>query len=87
MCLGRQRTPDPTPMAQPAPTMARINPTKQSELPTKKDLVDPDDIQGVEYGTTRKKQTPAAGKKPGTSALRIPLSNTAQGAGSGGVNV
>ena len=86
MCI-RSRNYEPTPLPQPPPTMARINPTKESELPTSKDVVDKDDVQGVEYGTNKKKETLAAGRKPGTSALRIPLSNTAQGAGTGGVNV
>ena len=89
MCIFRAPSPPPpTPMPTPPPTMSRTNPTQASPLPTKKELVDPDEISGVEYGTTRKKQTPAAGKKKGTAALRIPLNTGTQGgAGTGGMNV
>ena len=83
MCLFRApKMPDPAPMPTPPPTLARTNPGAAAPLPTKKELVDPDEIQGVEYGGDSKKQTPADGKKTGTKALRIPL-NTG-GAGGGG---
>ena len=89
MCIFRAPSPPPpAPMPTPPPTMSRTNPGQASQLPTKKELVDPDEISGVEYGTTRKKQTPAAGKKTGTAALRIPLNTGQAGGGStGGLNV
>ena len=88
MCIFRgPSAPPPAPMPTPPPTMSRQNPRQASQLPTKKELVDPDDISGVEYGTSRKKQTPAAGKKTGTAALRIPLSGSQAGSGTGGMNV
>jgi hypothetical protein len=68
--------------------MSRDNASlKSQQLPTKKELVDPDEIAGVEYGTTRKKQTPAAGKKVGTKALRIPLNTGGTGGAGGTPNV
>ena len=81
---------DPTPMHTAPPVMSR-NPDLQrvSRLPTKKKLVDEDEVTGVEYGSSAKKGGAAAGKKVGTQALRIPL-NTGQqtAAGSqGGLNV
>ena len=82
--------PDPAPMGTPPPALPRQDHlTRGSELPTKKDLVDEDDVTGVEYGSSRKEGGPAAGKKVGTKALRIPL-NTGQStaaAGQGGMNV
>ena len=87
MCIFRgPSAPPPAPMPTPPPTMSRQNPRQASQLPTKKELVDPDEISGVEYGTSRKKQTPAAGKKTGTAALRIPLNTGGAGSTSGGVN-
>ena len=86
MCLFRS-APSPKPMATPPPTVARVQP-QQRELPRKRDLVDPDELAGVEYGTTAKQSSDAAGKKTGTAALKIPLNtgtNTAS-AGQGGIN-
>ena len=91
MCLWRAPDPpDPTPMAQPAPIVAR-NPgiTQQSELPEKRELVDEDDPAAVAYGTSKKELDGAGGKRVGTKALRIPLNvggNTAS-ASKGGLNV
>tara|TARA_R100001594_G_scaffold86488_2_gene120920 strand:- start:65 stop:331 length:267 start_codon:yes stop_codon:yes gene_type:complete len=88
MCIFRAPSPPPpAPLPTQPPPMSRTNPGQQAALPTKKELVDPDEIAGVEYGTTRKKQTPAAGKKTGTAALRIPLSTGQGGTGTGGMNV
>tara|TARA_R100000152_G_C6633761_1_gene80527 strand:+ start:310 stop:585 length:276 start_codon:yes stop_codon:yes gene_type:complete len=91
MCIfNRQKTPKPTPLPAPPPVVSRINPELQeSELPARKDIIDEDEVTGVEYGSSRKTGGPAAGKKTGTGALRIPL-NTGTGdktASSGGVNV
>ena len=88
MCFFRApKAPPPTPMATPPPVMSRSNDSLQSgDLPTKKELVDPDEIQGVEYGSKRKNPTAAAGKTKGASALRIPL-NTGGASGGGTPNV
>ena len=90
MCIFRSRSsPAPQPLPSPAPILARTNITKESRLPTKKDLVDEDDVSGVEYGSSKKEGGPAAGKKVGTKALRIPLNTgtTTASAGTGGINV
>ena len=61
MCLFRQPTPPINEvMAAPTP-MQPINPQTQTKLPTKKELVDPDEKAGVEFGTTAKADT-AQGK-------------------------
>tara|TARA_R100000458_G_scaffold10547_1_gene8366 strand:+ start:310 stop:585 length:276 start_codon:yes stop_codon:yes gene_type:complete len=91
MCFGRGAvSPAPTPMATPPPVQP-LNPDLQraSRLPDKKKLVDEDEITGVEYGSSAKKGGAAAGKKVGTSALRIPLNTGQQTAssGQGGLNV
>ena len=88
MCIFRApKTPDPTPLPAAPPIMSRTNQGLQSqELPTKKDLVDPDEVKGVEYGTTQKKSSPGAGKKTGVKALRIPLNTGTAGGGAGGVS-
>ena len=77
-------------MATPAPVQPR-NPdlARASRLPDKKELVDEDDVSGVAYGSSKKEGGPAAGKKVGTKALRIPLNTgqTTASAGQGGLNV
>ena len=84
MCFFRGGGGGSQPLPQPAPILSRTNAgLEASPLPTKKELVDPDEIQGIEYGSQRKKPTAAAGKKTGTAALRIPL-NTGAGTGTGG---
>ena len=54
MCLFRSRP--PTPMPTPAAPIQPRNPdlARVSRLPNKKELVDPDEVAGVEYGTTAK---------------------------------
>ena len=88
MCFFRApKPPPPAPMPAPPPVMSRSNEALQSgDLPTKKELVDPDEITGVEYGSKRKNPTAAAGKKTGSGALRIPL-NTGGASGGGTPNV
>ena len=90
MCFGGGGGGDPTPQNAPPPIMGR-NPDlmRESQLPTKKKQVDEDDVTGVEYGSSAKKGGAAAGKKVGTSALRIPLNTGQQTAssGQGGLNV
>jgi len=90
MCFGGGGGGSPTPQNAPPPIMGR-NPDlmRESQLPTKKKVVDEDEVTGVEYGSSAKKGGAAAGKKVGTDALRIPLNTgtTNAAAGSGGVNV
>mgnify|MGYP001283396498 CR=1 FL=1 len=76
--------------SQPLPTPAPIQPrqpdlVRESTLPTKKELLDPDDTAGVEYGTSSKKGTATPGAKTGTDALKINI-NTGTG-DTGGMNV
>ena len=87
MCLFRSA---PTPVSTPAPIQPRNpNLVKESQLPTKKELLDPDDTAGVEYGTSAKKGGPVAGSRTGTDALKININPGAAGGGgaSGGLNV
>ena len=79
----------PTPMPTPTPIQPR-NPdvVQKSRLPSKKELVDPDEVAGVEYGTTAKTAPRGTAKKTGTDALKINLNpGTTGGAGTGGINV
>ena len=88
MCLFRN--PTPAPMPTPAPIQPRQpDVVNQSRLPSKKELIDPDDVAGVEYGTTqRKDDTRGAAKRTGTDALKININTGAEGGGStGGLNV
>ena len=85
MCIfGRSA---PTPVSTPAPIQPRQpDLVRESRLPTKKELLDPDDVAGVEYGTSSKKATP--GTRTGTDALKININTGAgAGAGEGGMNV
>ena len=88
MCLFRSR--QPTPLPTPQPIQPR-NPdlVQAARLPSKKELIDPDDVAGVEYGTTqRKDDTRGAAKRTGTDALKININTGAEGGGStGGLNV
>ena len=88
MCIFRSSP--PTPVSTPAPIQPRQpDLVSASRLPSKKELLDPDDVAGVEYGTSEKtgKDTRGAAKRVGTDALKINI-NTGSGAeGSGGLNV
>ena len=88
MCLFRSR---PTPMPTPAPIQPRQPDVVQaSRLPSKKELTDPDETVGVEYGTTAKRDTTrGAAKATGTDALKININTGAGGdaGGTGGLNV
>lgn len=88
MCIFRSAP--PTPVSTPAPIQPRQpDLVAASRLPSKKELLDPDDVAGVEYGTSEKtgKDTRGAAKRVGTDALKINI-NTGSGAeGSGGLNV
>ena len=88
MCLFRSR--QPTPLPTPQPIQPR-NPdlVQAARLPSKKELIDPDDVAGVEYGTTqRKDDTRGAAKRTGTDALKININTGGNaGGGTGGLNV
>jgi hypothetical protein len=58
-----------------------------SRLPSKKELVDPDETAGVEYGTTAKAQPRGTAQKTGTDALKININTPAGGTTTGGMNV
>jgi hypothetical protein len=58
-----------------------------SRLPSKKELVDPDETAGVEYGTTAKSSPRGTAKKTGTDALKINLNTGTTGNTTGGMNV
>ena len=78
--------PKPTSMPVPPAIAPRIE--KNRQLPTKKEVVDPDTTADISYGTGQKKAGPAAGKKKGTDQLKINLNTgTATGATTGGANV
>ena len=84
MCVFRGSR--PTPVSTPAPIQPRQpDLVRESRLPSKKELLDPDDVAGVEYGTSAKKFRSTAGSKTGTDALKINI-NTGTGEG-GGMNV
>ena len=76
-------------MPTPAPIQPRQPDVVQaSRLPSKKELVDPEEVAGVEYGTTTKAKSRGAAKKTGTDALKININpGTTAGTGSGGLNV
>ena len=90
MCLGAifgRRA--PTPVSTPAPIQPRQPDLVQAaRLPSKKELLDPDDVAGVEYGTSAKKSGDERGaaKRTGTDALKINIA-AGDGGSSGGLNV
>ena len=79
----------PTPLPTPAPIQPRQpDLVRKSQLPGKKELVDPEDIADVEYGTgsgRQAKDTRGAAKRQGTDALKINL-QTPGGENTGGVS-
>ena len=90
MCRGGS----PTPLPAPAPIQPRQpDLVRKSQLPGKRELVDPEDIADVEYGTGSGRKTKdgtteqrGAAKRQGTDALKINL-NTETSGESGGLNV
>ena len=89
MCISfGRRTPAPVVQA-PAPIQPRQpDLVSAARLPSKKELLDPDDTAGVEYGTSAKKDdTRGAAKRTGTDALKINITTGGGGEGSGGLNV
>ena len=85
MCRGGS----PTPLPAPAPIQPRQpDLVRKSQLPGKKELVDPEDIADVEYGTgsgREAKDTRGQSKRQGTDALKINL-QTPGGENTGGVS-
>ena len=85
MCIGGP----PTPISTPAPIQPRQpDLVRKSQLPGKKELVDPEDIADVEYGTgsgREAKDTRGDAKRQGTDALKINL-QTPGGENTGGVS-
>ena len=79
----------PTPLPAPAPIQPRQpDLVRKSQLPGKKELVDPEDIANVEYGTgsgREAKDTRGDAKRQGTDALKINL-QTPAGENTGGVS-
>jgi len=79
----------PTPVITPQPIQPRQPDLVQAaRLPSKKELLDPDDVAGVEYGTSSKKtgDERGAAKRTGTDALKINIA-AGEGGSSGGLNV
>ena len=79
----------PTPISTPAPIQPRQpDLVRKSQLPGKKELVDPEDIANVEYGTgsgREAKDTRGDARRQGTDALKINL-QTPGGENTGGVS-
>ena len=74
-------------MPTPAPIQPRQPDVVQaSKMPSKKELIDPDETAGVEYGTTAKSQPRGTAKKTGTDALKININTGTAGSTSGGLN-
>ena len=91
MCVFRRSA--PAPVSTPAPIQPRQpDLVTASRLPSKRELLDPDDVVGVEYGAGEgaKKGMPddarGAAKRTGTDALKINI-NTGTAGESGGLNV
>ena len=89
MCRGGS----PTPLPAPAPIQPRQpDLVRKSQLPGKRELVDPEDIADVEYGTGSGRKAKdgtqeqgGAAKRQGTDALKINL-QTPGGENTGGVS-
>ena len=81
MCIRRPKAPKPMPGL---PPISKRNPdlSEVAQLPKTQDLVDQDEITGVEYGSKNKASSQS--KAQGAKALRIKL-NTG-GTTTGGVN-
>ena len=83
MCFFRAPTPN-IEVAKGPPPMAPQNQQKSDDLPSKKDLVDPDEKAGVEFGTSAKQDSAQGKGGTGADALKIDA-NTGQQAGQEGV--
>ena len=88
MCGGGGSAPLPTP----APIQPRQpDLVRKSQLPNKKELVDPEDVADVEYGSgsgRAAKDTRGQAKRQGTEELKVNVNTGASEAAgtSGGVN-
>ena len=84
MCLFS--APEPTKVGGPPPIQGRTE-TGTADLPAKKDIAKPDDVSGVQYGSSKKQSGQAAAGQSGAQSLKIDL-NTGQqqGSGTGGLN-
>ena len=89
MCISfRRRSVAPAAPIQPPIQPRQPDLVSASRLPSKKELLDPDDTAGVEYGTSSKKDdTRGAAKRTGTDALKININTGGGGEGTGGLNV
>ena len=91
MCVGPFRARPPqvasTPQAPIQPRQPDL--VSASKLPSKKELLDPDEVAGVEYGTSAKKaDARGASTRTGTDALKININTGGTGGSqSGGLNV
>ena len=86
MCIFRRSS--PAPVSTPAPIAPRQpDLIAAARLPRKKELLDPDDVAGVEYGTTAKTAPKGTAKKTGTDALKININTPTAGGRTGGMNV
>ena len=87
MCIFRAPKPEPLPTPQ-AIIPRQKQKIEEKALPTKKELLDPDEVAGVEYGTTAKADPKGAAKRTGTDALKINIGTGGEtGSASGGLNV
>ena len=84
MCIFN--TPKAKAITPPPAIEGRVD-TDSATLPSKKDIVKPDDKSGVQYGSSKKESGAAAGSKTGAASLKIPLNTTASGSNTGGLNV
>ena len=85
MCLFKNKS---TPLPTPAPIQPRLAndvAAKGSALPEEKDLLDPDEVADVSYGSNKKKPVTKAGGRVGAGALAIGLN--AGGNTNSGINV
>jgi len=79
--------------SQPLPTPPQIQPrqpdiVRASRMPESREVVDEDEIAGVEYGQTAQRDTTrGAASRKGTDALKINLNTGTSGSGTGGINV
>ena len=89
MCLPLFRGRSSTPVSTPAPIQPRQpDLVAAARLPSKKELIDEEDVAGVEYGTsTKKDDTRGAAQRTGTDALKINVNTGTRGSGTGGLNV
>ena len=86
MCLFRS---SPRPLPTPQPIVPRQKQKiEEKALPTKKELLDPEEVAGVEYGTTAKTDPRGTSKRVGSDALTTNVGTGGEtGAASGGLNV